>query len=99
MLLQSFSGRIVADVLLSAALAVSAAAQARKEAAPAKPAAAPAQKGGMATATSKKDEPVLTSPHAILIEAETGSVLYEKQADDLIFPASLAKLMTTEYVF
>jgi D-alanyl-D-alanine carboxypeptidase (penicillin-binding protein 5/6) len=38
------------------------------------------------------------APHAILIEAESGSVLYEKGADDLIPPASLSKLMTVEVV-
>jgi len=37
--------------------------------------------------------------HAILIEAESGSVLFEKAADDLIPPASLSKLMTAEVVF
>lgn len=48
---------------------------------------------------AKKDEPNITAPHAILIEAESGSVLFERDADRLIFPASLAKLMTAEYVF
>jgi serine-type D-Ala-D-Ala carboxypeptidase (penicillin-binding protein 5/6) len=37
--------------------------------------------------------------HAILIEAGSGSVLFEKAADDLIPPASLSKLMTQELVF
>src|SRR5262244_2587356 len=36
--------------------------------------------------------------HAILIEADSGSVLFEKAADDLIAPASLSKLMTVEVV-
>jgi serine-type D-Ala-D-Ala carboxypeptidase (penicillin-binding protein 5/6) len=40
-----------------------------------------------------------TAPHAILIEAETGTVLFQKQADVLVAPASLAKLMTVEVVF
>jgi serine-type D-Ala-D-Ala carboxypeptidase (penicillin-binding protein 5/6) len=40
-----------------------------------------------------------SAPHAILIEADSGSVLFEKAADQLTYPASLAKLMTTEYVF
>lgn len=39
------------------------------------------------------------APHAILIDADGGSVLFERGADDLVFPASLAKLMTVEYVF
>lgn len=47
----------------------------------------------------KADEPKISVPHAILIEAKSGSVLYERSADQEIFPASLAKLMTAEYVF
>ncbi len=43
--------------------------------------------------------PKLKAPHAILIEANSGSVLYERDADTLIPPASLAKLMTAEYIF
>src|SRR5262245_18797594 len=39
------------------------------------------------------------APHASLIEADSGSVLFEKGADDLIPPASLSKLMTAEVVF
>jgi len=47
----------------------------------------------------KKDEPQINAPHAILIDAENGGVLFERDPDKLIFPASLAKLMTAEYVF
>lgn len=48
----------------------------------------------------KKDEGFQTSaPHAILIDADSGSILFERNADELIFPASLAKLMTAEVVF
>jgi serine-type D-Ala-D-Ala carboxypeptidase (penicillin-binding protein 5/6) len=43
--------------------------------------------------------PPLVAPHVILIEAETGSVLFEKAADDLVAPASLAKLMNMAVVF
>src|SRR5437660_4007407 len=41
----------------------------------------------------------IAAAHAILIEADSGSVLFEKAADDLIPPASLSKLMTAEVVF
>jgi len=58
-----------------------------------------AQRGRDATAAPKKDEPQISAPHAILIDAENGAVLFERDADKLIFPASLAKLMTAEYVF
>jgi D-alanyl-D-alanine carboxypeptidase (penicillin-binding protein 5/6) len=48
----------------------------------------------------KKEEGFQTSaPHAILIDAESGSVLFERNADELIYPASLSKLMTAEVVF
>ncbi|HEY3643486.1 MAG TPA: D-alanyl-D-alanine carboxypeptidase family protein [Xanthobacteraceae bacterium] len=56
---------------------------------------------GPATATQviKKDEGFQTgAPSAILIDGESGSVLYEKNADMLLPPASLSKLMTTEVV-
>ena len=49
--------------------------------------------------TPRKDEPQINAPHAILIDAENGGVLYQRDPDKLIFPASLAKLMTAEYVF
>jgi D-alanyl-D-alanine carboxypeptidase (penicillin-binding protein 5/6) len=71
-------------------------------------AAPPAHKGAPAAAhkkdapkkeAPKKDEPNVSAPHAILIDAEYGGVLFERDADRLIFPASLAKLMTAEYVF
>lgn len=45
-------------------------------------------------------QPLQTSvPHAILIDADTLSVLFEKNADDLVTPASTAKIMTAELVF
>jgi D-alanyl-D-alanine carboxypeptidase (penicillin-binding protein 5/6) len=47
----------------------------------------------------KKDEPPITAPHAILIDAENGAILFERDPDQPIFPASLGKLMTVEYVF
>ncbi len=51
-------------------------------------------------APAKKDEGYQTAaPTAILIDAESGSVLFEKNADDLVPPASLSKLMTAEVVF
>jgi D-alanyl-D-alanine carboxypeptidase (penicillin-binding protein 5/6) len=56
---------------------------------------------GSATATqvTKKDEGFQTvAPTAILIDSESGSVLFEKNADALVPPASLSKLMTTEVV-
>jgi D-alanyl-D-alanine carboxypeptidase (penicillin-binding protein 5/6) len=53
-----------------------------------------------AWAQAKKDEGFQTSaPMAILIDADTGSVLFDKNADQQNPPASLAKLMTLEVVY
>jgi serine-type D-Ala-D-Ala carboxypeptidase (penicillin-binding protein 5/6) len=39
------------------------------------------------------------APTAILIEASTGSILFEKNADEMRAPSSMMKLMTAEVVF
>jgi D-alanyl-D-alanine carboxypeptidase (penicillin-binding protein 5/6) len=49
--------------------------------------------------TASAAPPQILAPHALLVEAETGSILFEKAADDLVAPASLAKLMTLNVVF
>jgi len=46
----------------------------------------------------KKDEFQTSAPYAILIEADSGTVLFEKNADKLNPPASMSKLMTIEVV-
>ncbi len=52
------------------------------------------------TAPAPSRDPIQTSiPNVILIEADSGTVLYEKAPDQPIAPASLAKLMTVETVF
>jgi serine-type D-Ala-D-Ala carboxypeptidase (penicillin-binding protein 5/6) len=63
--------------------------------------------GGMVYAANnsvqgaKKDEGGFDgdAPTAILIEASSGSVLFEKNADELRAPSSMMKLMTAEMVF
>jgi D-alanyl-D-alanine carboxypeptidase (penicillin-binding protein 5/6) len=51
-------------------------------------------------ATPKKEEGFQTgTPAAILLDPDSDSVLYDKNADQPVAPASLAKLMTLEYVF
>jgi D-alanyl-D-alanine carboxypeptidase (penicillin-binding protein 5/6) len=66
------------------------------------PAAGPAPKSGAGLGPVPKKETELgfqtAAPTAILIDADGGSVLYEKNADELVAPASLSKLMTTEVV-
>lgn len=39
------------------------------------------------------------APYAILVDADSGSVLFEKNADDLMSPASMVKVMTAELAF
>lgn len=39
------------------------------------------------------------APRALLMDFDSGSVLFEKAADERAAPASMAKLMTAEYVF
>jgi serine-type D-Ala-D-Ala carboxypeptidase (penicillin-binding protein 5/6) len=40
-----------------------------------------------------------TASQALLMDASTGTVLYEKSADELIIPASMTKIMTASVVF
>jgi serine-type D-Ala-D-Ala carboxypeptidase (penicillin-binding protein 5/6) len=50
--------------------------------------------------STKKDEGYQTSvPNAALLDPDSDSLLFEKNGDELVAPASLAKLMTLEYVF
>lgn len=45
------------------------------------------------------DEPSIAAPSAILIEASTGEVIYEKNADESLHPASITKIMTLILIF
>jgi serine-type D-Ala-D-Ala carboxypeptidase (penicillin-binding protein 5/6) len=52
------------------------------------------------TAAPKKDEAFQTGiPAAILVDPDSDSILFEKNGDQPVEPASLAKLMTLEFVF
>lgn len=44
-------------------------------------------------------EPELDTPSAILMEASTGTVIYEKNADESLHPASVTKVMTLILIF
>lgn len=44
-------------------------------------------------------EPEVSSPSVILVEASTGSVIYEKNADERLRPASVTKVMTLLLIF
>ena len=50
--------------------------------------------------TVKKDDTFQTGvPAALLLDPDSDSILFEKNGDQLVAPASLAKLMTLEFVF
>src|SRR5450830_1343979 len=95
-LTSSAIGRLLTAAALLVGFGALALAAPKHDVKPAKPAAAVAQKK---EAPRNKDEPVISAPHAILIDAENGGLLFERDPDQFIFPASLAKLMTAEYVF
>jgi D-alanyl-D-alanine carboxypeptidase (penicillin-binding protein 5/6) len=53
-----------------------------------------------AAMSTKKDDTFQTSiPAAVLLDPDSDSLLFDKNGDQLVAPASLAKLMTLEYVF
>jgi D-alanyl-D-alanine carboxypeptidase (penicillin-binding protein 5/6) len=59
---------------------------------------------GMLAASSRSAlaaDPVFTTkaPHAILMDATSGAILFEHNADELFPPASMSKLMTLEVLF
>jgi D-alanyl-D-alanine carboxypeptidase (penicillin-binding protein 5/6) len=56
--------------------------------------------GSAQTPAPKKEDAAFqtSAPYAILIDADSGTVLFEKNADKLNPPASMSKLMTTEVV-
>lgn len=51
------------------------------------------------TAEKVQDGPQVSAPSAILMEASTGTVLYEKDADTARPPASVTKIMTMLLIF
>ncbi|WP_457936954.1 D-alanyl-D-alanine carboxypeptidase family protein [Mesorhizobium sp. 10J20-29] len=53
----------------------------------------------MAPASAQSQLYDTRAKQAVMIDAETGTILFSKDADKLIPPASLAKLMTMEVVF
>jgi len=56
--------------------------------------------GVLAAAESARAQPFQTQAlHALLVDADSGTVLFEKAADEPFAPASLAKLMTVELLF
>ncbi len=48
---------------------------------------------------AKPDEYVSKAKHAIVMDADTGAVMYQLKADELVPPASMSKLMTLAVAF
>jgi D-alanyl-D-alanine carboxypeptidase (penicillin-binding protein 5/6) len=46
-----------------------------------------------APAQTQSGEVVIKSPHAILMDADSGGILFQRNADELVPPASMSKLM------
>lgn len=54
---------------------------------------------GEAENTTQAEGPIISAPSAILMEASTGQVIYEKDADTQRPPASVTKVMTMLLIF
>ena len=52
-----------------------------------------------AAGSNAREGPAIQAPSAILMEASTGTVIYEKQADEARNPASVTKIMTLLLTF
>jgi D-alanyl-D-alanine carboxypeptidase (penicillin-binding protein 5/6) len=58
--------------------------------------------GSAATAAEQStgaDTVAIKAPHALLMDADTGAIIFQRAADDLIYPASMSKLMTLAVAF
>ena len=58
-----------------------------------------AAEGNMTAETDGKLSIGIEAPHAILMEASTGMILYEKEANVSVSPASVTKIMTMLLIF
>ena len=54
--------------------------------------------GGTVSVKAEGEE-LITSPHGVLMEASTGQIIYEKDMDTQVKPASITKIMTLLLIF
>jgi len=60
----------------------------------------PLASGAMAAEQSTGADAVsIKAPHAMLMDADTGAIIFQRAADELIYPASMSKLMTLAVAF
>ena len=52
-----------------------------------------------AVAAPEPEKPNITAPAAIVMDYDTGAILYEKDADTMRVPASMTKVMTAYIIF
>src|SRR5580700_5915391 len=91
---------IVAALALSALVAVPTSLPAAAKAKPAAPAKAAAANPAQNAPPEQNAGPIDTqATHAFIIEADTGTVLLDKNAEDRMPPASMSKVMTAYLVF
>ena len=50
-------------------------------------------------AFAQENAPEIQTPHAAVMEVSTGQILYEKEADARVHPASVTKIMTILLTF
>jgi D-alanyl-D-alanine carboxypeptidase (penicillin-binding protein 5/6) len=86
--MRTLPGRRVAPLVLRCLLALTVVIA--ETAATLPPAAAQQERGS---------EPILKSTRAVLMDADTGAILYQKNADELVPPASMSKIMLLLMVF
>lgn len=54
---------------------------------------------GTATQVRAAQEELITAPHGVLMEASTGKIIYQKDMDTRVKPASITKIMTLILIF
>ena len=47
----------------------------------------------------REQEALIQAPHGVLMEASTGTIIYEKEKDTRVLPASITKIMTLLLIF
>lgn len=52
-----------------------------------------------ATAQAPANEVVVKAPQAVLMDAESGALMFQRNGDDMMYPASMSKLMLLAVVF